>query len=154
MNTMSPASIWPRLYAAAPGHLAGEGLDGSLARIADLGFDGLWLLGSGPVAPELPRAIAAAGLAPILDLAIARLPARADLVRRAPGLFRPVTPEDYAALDPRRPDTSLMRLADHADHRALADAVLALLGPLIEAGAAGCVVRGAACCQPRRSSPA
>ncbi|MCB1990206.1 MAG: DUF3416 domain-containing protein, partial [Geminicoccaceae bacterium] len=145
---MSPVSTSPRLYAAAPGHLAGESRDEALARIVGLGFDGLWLLGSRPVEAGLLRAIATAGLGPILDLPIARLPAQAALVRRAPELFQPVTPEDHAALDPRRPDTSLMRLADHVDHRALAGTVLALLRPLVEAGAAGCVVRGATLLPP------
>ncbi len=145
---MSTAGTWPRIYALAPGHLGGETRAAELSRIAGLGFDGVWLTGARPPGADLLGGIAAAGLLPILDLAIARLPAHAALVRRVPELFQPVTPEEHAALDPRRPDMSLMRLVDHADHGRLGEAVLALLRPLVEAGAAGCVVHGAALLPP------
>ncbi len=128
--------------------LAGATRAAELARIEDLGFSGLWLLGAAPAAPDLLRAAAAAGLAPVLDLALGRPPARSPLVRRAPELFQPVTPEEHAALDPRRPDTSLMRLRDDADLAALGAAVVALVRPLVEAGAAGFVVRGACLLPP------
>ncbi len=59
-----------------------------------------------------------------------------------------MTPEEHAALDPRRPDTSQMRLLADADRGALEAAVLALVRPLVEAGAAGFVLRGTALLPP------
>lgn len=77
---MSTAGTWPRIYALAPGHLGGETRAAELSRIAGLGFDGVWLTGARPPGADLLGAIAAAGLAPILDLAIARLPDRKSVV--------------------------------------------------------------------------
>ncbi len=92
-----------------------------------------------PPPSDLVAGAVAAGLAPLLDLAVARVPARSPLVRQAPDLFVPVLAEEAAALDPRRPDPSLMQPAPGVDERLLLDAVEAHARMLLGLGARGFV---------------
>jgi starch synthase (maltosyl-transferring) len=116
-------------------------MSGELERIRSLGFDRLHLAGPVPPSAALLAAASAAGLAPLLDLDVARVAARSPLVGRAPELFVPVIAEAAAALDPRRPDTTLMQPAPGIDEGQLVEAVIAHAETLIAAGASGFLAR-------------
>jgi len=120
-----------------PGLLTGETRAGELERLGAMGFDGLHLAGPVPPEPELLRAASAAGLTPLLDLDVARVSAQSPLVRSAHELFVPVVPEEAAALDPRRPDTTLMQPAAGVEQARLVDGVVAHGRALAERGAGG-----------------
>ena len=133
------ASRYPRFYSAVAGLFTAETMGGELERIRSLGFDRLHLQGPVPPTPALLSSSSAAGLEPVLDLYVGRVAARSPLVRLAPELFVPVIAEEAAALDPRRPDTTLMQPAPGVDHGRLAEAVAAHAAVSIEAGARGFV---------------
>jgi starch synthase (maltosyl-transferring) len=137
-----PNLAYPRFYSCVARLFAADPTDG-LARIAGLGFDRLHLQGPMPPPPALLEAVAKAGLEPVLDLDVARVSARSPLVQAAPGLFEPVIAETAIALDPRRPDPTMMQPALHADRGRLLDAVHGHAVGLSRAGVAGFVVRSA-----------
>ncbi len=112
-----------------------------LERIRSLGFDRLHLAGPVPPPSALLEAAAAAGLAPLLDLDVARVAGRSPLVRRAPELFVPVIAEAAAALDPRRPATTLLQPAPGVDEGLLVEAVVAHAEALLAAGVRGLLAR-------------
>jgi starch synthase (maltosyl-transferring) len=125
------------------GLFTGDSAPAELTRILVMGFDRLHLQGSVPPPAALLAAASEAGLGPVLDLDIARVSARSPLVERAPDLFVPVVDEEDMALDPRRPDPSLMQLAPGAGEGQLVDVVAAHARALVEAGATGFIARAA-----------
>ena len=149
MNTETPgtrpltAHRYPRTYAAVAGLFAAESPTGELERIRRMGFDSLHLAGPVPPPAHLLQAARAAGLAPLLDLDVARVPRQSPLVRAAPELFVPVVDEEAASLDPRRPDTSLMQPAAGVDQARLVEAVVDHGKALVALGASGFLLRAA-----------
>jgi starch synthase (maltosyl-transferring) len=134
---------YPRVYSSVANLFSGDAVSAELARIAAMGFDKLHLQGPIPPPRGLLAAASEAGLAPVLDLDVARVPARSPLVRKAPQLFAQVIDEAAAAVDPRRPDPTVMHPAPDADEGRLVDAVAAHANALIEAGAKGFIARSA-----------
>ncbi len=108
-----------------------------------MAFDRLHLQDPVPPPADLLAAAGKAGLAPIVNLEVARLSGRSPLARQAPQLFTPVIDQDAAALDPRRPDPSLLQPVAGADEGQLVEAAAVHAGALVAAGATGFVARAA-----------